>query len=59
MQMKTFMNYSACWKSKKVLVLTSNVKHLTFRQNRVVIVSVVNAKIFNPSICWTVTIQLL
>jgi hypothetical protein len=58
MQMRTVMNYSACWRSKEVLVSTSGFKHLTFRQNRVVIVSSVIAKMFNPSKCWTVTIQL-
>jgi hypothetical protein len=57
--MRTFMNYSACWRSKEVLVHTSDVTHLTLRQNRVVIVSSVIAKIFNPSKCWMVTIQLL
>ncbi len=57
-QMRTFMNYSARWRSKEVLVSTSDFTHLTFRQNRVVIVSSVIAKIFNPSKCWTVTIWL-
>jgi hypothetical protein len=37
---------------------TSDFTHLTFRQNRVIIVSSVIAKIFNPHKCWTVTIQL-
>jgi hypothetical protein len=52
------MNYSACLRSKEVLISTSNFTHLTFRQNRVVIVSSVITKKFNPSKCWTVTIQL-
>jgi hypothetical protein len=55
--MWTFMNYSACWRSKKVLVSTSDVTPLISRQNRVVIVSSVIAKILNPSKCWTVTIK--
>jgi hypothetical protein len=53
------MNYSACWRSKKALVSTSDVPPLIFGQNEVVIVSSVIAKMFNPSKCWTVTIQLL
>ncbi len=32
------MNYSACWSRGEVLISTSNFTHLTFRQNRVVIV---------------------
>jgi hypothetical protein len=59
MQMKTFLNHSAFWKSKKVLVRTSDVTHLTFRHNKVIIVSFVIAKIINPIKCWTVTIPLL
>ncbi len=55
--MWTFMKYSACWRSKKVLVSTSDVTPLISGQNRVVIVSSVIAKIFNPSKCWTVMIQ--
>jgi hypothetical protein len=55
--MWTFMNYSACWRSKKVLVSTSDVTPLISRQNRVVIVSSVIAKILNSSKCWTVTIK--
>jgi hypothetical protein len=51
--------YSACWRSREVLVCTFNFTHLTFKQNRVVIVSSIIAKIFNPSRCWTVTIKLL
>ncbi len=58
-QMRTFMNYSAHWKSKEVLTSTSDFTHLTCRQNGVVIVSSVIAKIFNPSKCWTVIIKLL
>ncbi len=57
-QMWTFMNYSACWRSKEVLVCTFDFTHLTFRQNRVIIVSSVIAKIFNPSKYWMVTSQL-
>ncbi len=51
------MNYSACWRSKKVIISTSDVIPLISEQNRVVIVSSVIANIFIPSKCWTVTIQ--
>jgi hypothetical protein len=47
-------NYSACWRSKKVLVNTSDAAHLVSGQNRVVIVSSVTAKIFNlASVGWS------
>jgi hypothetical protein len=55
--MRTFMNYSACWRSKKVLISTSDVTPLISGQHSVVIVSSVFAKLSNPSKCWTVTIQ--
>jgi hypothetical protein len=41
------MNYLACWKSKKALVSTSDVK-LNTRANRVAIVCSIITKIFNP-----------
>ncbi len=47
------------WKGKKLLVSTFNFTHLTFGQNMVAIVSSKIAKLFNPSKCWMVTIQLL
>jgi hypothetical protein len=46
-QMSTFMYYSTCWRSKEFLASTSHVTHLTFRQNRVLIVCSVIAKILN------------
>ncbi len=36
-----------------------NFTRFTFRQNRFAIDSYIIAKIFNPSKCWTVTIQLV
>jgi hypothetical protein len=42
------MNYSACWRSKTVLVSTSDVTLLIPRQDTVVVVSSVITKIFNP-----------
>ncbi len=50
---------SARWKDREALVSTSDFTHSTFRQNRVVIASSIIAKVFNPSKCWTVTIQLI
>jgi hypothetical protein len=47
------MNCSACWRSKKVLVSTSDVTPLIFRQKKVVIVSSIIAKIITPSKCRT------
>jgi hypothetical protein len=58
-QMRNFMNYSAFWSSKEVLISTSDDTRLPFRQNRVAMVSSIITKIFNPSKRWTVTIQLL
>ncbi len=52
------MNFSACWRSKEVLLCTFDFTHLTFRQNRVAIVSSVISTIFNPSKFWPITIQL-
>ncbi len=52
------MNFSACWRSKEVLLCTFDFTHLTFRQNRVAVVSSVISTIFNPSKCWLITIQL-
>ncbi len=50
----TFLNYSACWRSKKVLVNTSDAAPVVSGQNRVVIVSSVIAKIFNlASVGWS------
>jgi hypothetical protein len=55
--MRTFMNYSACWRSKKVLVSTSDITPLISGQHSVEIVSSVIAKISNSSKCWTIIIQ--
>jgi hypothetical protein len=52
-----FFNYSACWRSNRVLVSIPDVTPLISGQYRVVVVSSLIAKIFNPSKCWTVTIQ--
>jgi hypothetical protein len=46
--MRTLLNYLACWSSNKVLVDTSDAAPLIPGQNRVVNVSSVIAKIFNP-----------
>jgi hypothetical protein len=46
--MRTFFNYSACWRSNKVLVNTFGAALLIPGQNRVVMVSSVITKTFNP-----------
>ncbi len=48
MIMRTFLTYSACWRSNKVLIDTSDECTFNTRANRVVIVSSVIIKIFNP-----------
>ncbi len=58
MQMWTFMNFQIAEKEQSPC---QYIEFHTFniRANRVAIVSSVIAKIFNPSMSWTVTIQLL
>ncbi len=50
--MKAVMNYSACWRSKKALVSTSDVTPLIPRQIGLQIVCSVITKIFNLCKCW-------
>jgi hypothetical protein len=53
------MNFQLAEKAENPLVSTFDFTHLTFRQKKVAIVSSVTAKIFNPSKCWTITIQFI